>query len=179
MATTYPLEVVTPERVLLSESVTMTIAPGSEGQLGILAHHMPLMTELAPGEVLATLADGRTTSHIVISGGFLEIAAGDGRTTILADSAERVDEIDISRAESDLPLRGKCWRMPVMEPRSRSKRGAASPIMKSVFAPRAASHNLASQNIKWFVPTKTFDEGNEFFWHRKIMASSRRTVLRE
>jgi len=102
MATTYPLEVVTPERVLLSESVTMTIAPGSEGQLGILAHHMPLMTELAPGEVLATLADGRTTSHIVISGGFLEIAAGEGRTTILADSAERVDEIDISRAESDL-----------------------------------------------------------------------------
>ncbi len=102
MATTYPLEVVTPERVLLSEQVTMTIAPGSEGQLGILAHHMPLMTELAPGEVLATLADGRTTSHIVISGGFLEIAAGEGRTTILADSAERVDEIDITRAEADL-----------------------------------------------------------------------------
>ena len=102
MATTYPLEVVTPERVMLSEQVTITLAPGSEGQLGILARHAPLMTELAPGEVLATLADGRTTSHIVISGGFLEIAAGEGRTTILADSAERVDEIDITRAEEDL-----------------------------------------------------------------------------
>ena len=102
MAATYPLEVVTPERVMLSEQVTMTLAPGTEGQLGILARHTPLMTELAPGEVRATLADGRTTSHIVISGGFLEIAAGEGRTTILADSAERVDEIDITRAEADL-----------------------------------------------------------------------------
>ncbi len=87
---------------MLSEQVTMTLAPGTEGQLGILARHSPLMTELAPGEVRATLADGRTTSHLVISGGFLEIAAGEGRTTILADSAERVDEIDVTRAEADL-----------------------------------------------------------------------------
>ena len=87
---------------MLSEDVTQTIAPGSEGQLGILANHAPLMSELAPGEVLATLADGRTTSHIIISGGFLEVAPNGGRTTILADSAERADEIDVSRAESDL-----------------------------------------------------------------------------
>lgn len=102
MAATYILDVVTPERVMLSEEVTQTIAPGSEGQLGILAHHAPLMSELAPGEVLTTLADGRTTSHIVISGGFLEVAPHDGHTTILADSAERVDEIDVTRAEADL-----------------------------------------------------------------------------
>ncbi len=87
---------------MLSEEVIQTIAPGSEGQLGILAHHAPLMSELAPGEVLATLADGRTTSHIVISGGFLEVAPSDGHTTILADSAERADEIDVTRAEADL-----------------------------------------------------------------------------
>ena len=103
MAATYTLDVVTPERVMLSEAVTQTIAPGSEGQLGILAHHASLMSELAPGEVLATLADGRTTAHIVISGGFLEVAAQDGgRTTILADYAERADEIDATRAETDL-----------------------------------------------------------------------------
>lgn len=102
MAATYTLDVVTPERVMLSEAVTQTIAPGSEGQLGILANHAPLMTELSPGEVLATLADGRTTAHIIISGGFLEIAPGGGRTTILADQAERADEIDITRAEADL-----------------------------------------------------------------------------
>ena len=87
---------------MLSEEVIQTIAPGSEGQLGILAHHAPLMSELAPGEVRATLADGRTLSHIVISGGFLEVAPHDGHTTILADSAERADEIDATRAEEDL-----------------------------------------------------------------------------
>lgn len=88
---------------MLSEQVTQTLAPGSDGQLGILANHAPLMTELSPGEVLATLADGRTLAHIVISGGFLEVAGEDGgRTTILADSAERADEIDITRAEADL-----------------------------------------------------------------------------
>lgn len=88
---------------MLSEQVVQTIAPGSEGQMGILAHHAPLMTALVPGEVLVTLADGRTTSHIVISGGFLEVSAADGgRTTILADRAERADEIDVTRAEADL-----------------------------------------------------------------------------
>jgi len=102
MAATYTLDVVTPERIMLSEDVTQTIAPGSEGQLGILANHAPLMTELAPGEVVATLADGRTTAHLVISGGFMEVAPGGGRTTILADSAERADEIDVNRAEADL-----------------------------------------------------------------------------
>lgn len=102
MAATYTLDVVTPERIMLSEAVTQTIAPGAEGQLGVLANHAPLMTELVPGEILATLADGRTTAHIIISGGFMEVAAGGGRTTILADSAERADEIDITRAEADL-----------------------------------------------------------------------------
>ena len=87
---------------MLSEEVIQTIAPGSEGQLGILANHAPLMSELAPGEVLVTLADGRTLSHLVISGGFMEVAPNGGHTTILADSAERADEVDVSRAEADL-----------------------------------------------------------------------------
>ena len=101
MATPYPLEVVTPERVMLNEDVLETSAPGSEGSLGILAHHAPIMTELVPGEVRVTFADGRTTSHLVISGGFLEMSP-EGRATILADSAERADEIDLTRAEADL-----------------------------------------------------------------------------
>ncbi|HEY3330301.1 MAG TPA: ATP synthase F1 subunit epsilon [Capsulimonadaceae bacterium] len=100
MANTYTLEVVTPERVLLSAEVVETIAPGSEGYLGILAGHMALMTALNPGEVRVKFADGRTTSQIVISGGFLEVARA--KTTILADSAERVDEINVNEAEADL-----------------------------------------------------------------------------
>ncbi len=58
------------------------------------------MTEIRPGEVNVQLADGRTTSHIVVAGGFVEITPQ--RTTILADRAERADEIDLTRAESDL-----------------------------------------------------------------------------
>ncbi len=101
MAASYPLDIVTPERVLLSEDVTETNAPGTEGSLGILARHAPIMTELAPGEVRVTLADGHTVSRLVISGGFLEMSP-EGRATILADHAERADEVDVTRAEADL-----------------------------------------------------------------------------
>ena len=100
MANTYTLEVVTPERIMLSGEVVQTIAPGSEGDLGVLANHIPLMTSLRPGEVRAMFADGRTTSHIVIGGGFMQV--GETKTTILADSADRVDEINITQAEADL-----------------------------------------------------------------------------
>jgi len=86
---------------MLDDQVFITVAPGSEGELGVMANHAPLMTALVPGEIRATLADGRTTTHIfVISGGFLEVSAE--RTTVLADYAERADEIDITRAETDL-----------------------------------------------------------------------------
>jgi F-type H+-transporting ATPase subunit epsilon len=100
VANSYKLEIVTPERIVLSEAAIETIAPGSEGYLGVLAGHAPLMTTLEPGEVQVTFADGRTTSNIVIGGGFLEVTPD--KTTILADSAERIDEIDVSRAELDL-----------------------------------------------------------------------------
>jgi F-type H+-transporting ATPase subunit epsilon len=100
VANSYRLDIVTPERIMLSEQAVETIAPGSEGYLGILAGHAPLMTTLEPGEVTVAFADGRTTSRIVIGGGFLEV--GPTKTTILADSAERLDEIDVSRAELDL-----------------------------------------------------------------------------
>jgi F-type H+-transporting ATPase subunit epsilon len=100
MANTYPLQVITPERIMMSEEVQITIAPGSEGYLGVLVGHAPLMTTLLAGEVRATLADGRTTSHIVVSGGLLEVSRSG--VVILADHAERSDEIDVSRAEIDL-----------------------------------------------------------------------------
>lgn len=100
MANTYRLEVVTPERIVLSQDVVEANAPGSEGDLGVLAYHMPLLTALRPGAVRATLADGRSSSTIVVSGGFLDIAAT--RTTILADSAVLAEEIDAGAAEADL-----------------------------------------------------------------------------
>ncbi len=89
------LEIVTVERVVFSGDVDILTAPGLDGELGILPHHTPLMTTLAPGELVAR-QDGEEYS-LAISGGFLEVRPD--RVIVLADSAERAEEIDVSRAE--------------------------------------------------------------------------------
>ena len=92
---TIKLDVVTAERVVFSDEVDVIVAPGIEGQLGILSHHAPLMTILKPGELLVR-KDGEEFS-LVITGGFLEVRPD--RVIVLADAAERVEEIDMARAE--------------------------------------------------------------------------------
>ena len=89
------LDIVTAERVVFSEEVEMVIAPGSEGQLGILPHHTPLMTTLQVGELW--VRKGGEEFSLVISGGFLEVRPD--RVIVLADAAERDEEIDLARAE--------------------------------------------------------------------------------
>ncbi len=90
------LEVVTAERRVFEDDVSMVVAPGTEGQLGILPSHAPLMTALTYGE-LQIQRPGQEDIFIAIGGGFMEV--GPRHVTILADSAERADEIDIARAE--------------------------------------------------------------------------------
>ena len=90
------LDIVTIERQVFSEDVDMVIAPGTEGVLGILPHHAPLMTGLKPGE-LVIKRRGLPDQLIAIGGGFMEVRPD--KVTVLADSAERADEIDIARAE--------------------------------------------------------------------------------
>ena len=90
------LDIVTVEKVVFSDDVDIVVAPGIEGELGILPHHAPLMTMLEPGEILARKA-GEEFS-MAASGGFIEVRPE--RVIILADYAERADEIDISRAEA-------------------------------------------------------------------------------
>jgi len=94
MATT-KLDIVTAERVVFSDDVDVVVAPGIEGQLGILPHHAPLMTMLQPGELL--IRKGGEEFSLAITGGFLEVRPD--RVVILADAAERAEEIDIARAE--------------------------------------------------------------------------------
>ncbi|MEE9398944.1 MAG: F0F1 ATP synthase subunit epsilon [Dehalococcoidales bacterium] len=89
------LEIVTVERMVYSEEVDVVVAPGVEGQLGILPHHTPLMTTLQPGEL--RIKKGAEELVLAISGGFLEIRPD--KVVILADAAERVEEIDVARAE--------------------------------------------------------------------------------
>ncbi len=89
------LDIVTAERVAYSEEVDAVIAPGVEGQLGILPHHAPLMTTLQAGELRAR--KGGEEFSLAISGGFLEVRPD--RVIVLADAAERAEEIDLARAE--------------------------------------------------------------------------------
>jgi len=89
------LDIVTAEREVFSDDVDEVVAPGVEGQLGILPHHAPLMTTLLPGELL--IKKGGEEFYLAISGGFIEVRPD--RIIILADAAERVEEIDIARAE--------------------------------------------------------------------------------
>jgi F-type H+-transporting ATPase subunit epsilon len=93
--TSIRLDIVTAERAVYSEDVEMVIAPGVEGQLGILPHHAPLMTMLEPGELI--VRKGAEEFSLAVSGGFLEVRPD--RVIVLADSAERAEEIDIARAE--------------------------------------------------------------------------------
>jgi F-type H+-transporting ATPase subunit epsilon len=92
---TIKLDIVTAERIVFSDDVDIIIAPGIEGEMGILPHHSPIMTALNPGELVARKS-GEEYS-LAISGGFLEVRPD--RVIVLADSAERAEEIDIARAE--------------------------------------------------------------------------------
>ena len=90
------LDIVTAERVVYSGDVDEVVAPGVSGQLGILPRHAPLMTILQAGAL--TARNSGKDEVIAISGGFLEVRPD--RVIVLADAAERAEEIDIARAEA-------------------------------------------------------------------------------
>jgi F-type H+-transporting ATPase subunit epsilon len=89
------LEIVTPERAILTDDVDMVIAPASEGYVGILPHHAPLLTTLGPGEL--RIKKGGTETSLAVFGGFMDVRPD--RVIVLTEAAEHADEIDESRAE--------------------------------------------------------------------------------
>ena len=95
MAEKIQLEVVTPERRVLAEPVDMVTVPGWGGELGILPGHTPLISQLQTG-VLTYTQDGKSVS-LHVSGGFVEVR--DDHVSVLAEVAERPDEIDAARAK--------------------------------------------------------------------------------
>jgi F-type H+-transporting ATPase subunit epsilon len=89
-------ELVTPERIVLSDDeVDMVIAPGADGQLGILPNHAPLLAALGIGELL--IRKGAEEESFAVHGGFVEVLAN--KVIIMAPVAERAIEIDLARAE--------------------------------------------------------------------------------
>jgi F-type H+-transporting ATPase subunit epsilon len=92
------LIIVTPERQLLRETVVEVTLPGAEGCLGILPGHAPLITELGIGELSYSAKGAGETAHLAVISGFAEVL-GD-KVTVLAETAERPEEIDVARAEA-------------------------------------------------------------------------------
>lgn len=95
MSTTH-LRVITPERQLVDEDVEMVILRGTEGELGVLPQHAPLMTALDPAPL--RVKQGNVWSLLAAGSGFLEV--GPEHVTVLVDSCERPEEIDVQRARA-------------------------------------------------------------------------------
>jgi F-type H+-transporting ATPase subunit epsilon len=92
--TSIHLEIISAERLVYSDDVSVIVAPGVEGALGILPFHAPLLTELEPGELM--LRKDSEETYVAVSGGFLEVMAN--HVVVLADAVERAEEIDEQRA---------------------------------------------------------------------------------
>ena len=97
MAENIQLEVVTPEKQVVNEMVQIVMAPGSLGEFGVLTGHTPFLTTLKTGIVRYTDAGG-TERYVFVNGGFAE--ALPNKVTILAESAEKREDIDLDRAKA-------------------------------------------------------------------------------
>jgi F-type H+-transporting ATPase subunit epsilon len=95
----YLLTIVTPEKIFYEDEITSLIAPGSEGYLGVLTNHAPLITGLVPGK-LTVKDENNQEVNLAVSGGFMEVFKN--QVTILADSIEFIKDIDIERAKRAL-----------------------------------------------------------------------------
>ncbi len=95
MAETFQLEIVTPDRLVVKDLATEVQIPGKNGYMGILPGHAPTITELAVGEI--SYRDDGITHHLACAWGFAEILPD--KVTILAETAERAEDIDVKRAE--------------------------------------------------------------------------------
>ena len=103
MARTLLCEIVTPEAILYTNEVQMVVATTSDGELGILPLHAPVVTTLAPGEVRLRFGDNATDwEYFSIAGGYLQVH--EDQVIILADHAVSVSQIDAKRAKESVTL---------------------------------------------------------------------------
>ena len=139
------VDIVTAEKLVFSEEdVDLLVVPGIEGELGVLPLHAPLLTTIQPGVLRVVKGEEETT--MAITGGFIEVR--ENRVTILADAAERGEEIDVARAEearrraeerlasreatidvvkAEMALKRALMRLKAVEQTRRRRRGAPPP----------------------------------------------------
>jgi F-type H+-transporting ATPase subunit epsilon len=99
----FKLSIVTPEKTFLESDVQSLIVPGSEGYLGVLSNHAPLITALEPGKIEYRDETGKTC-YLAVTSGFLEVS--NNVATLLADAVEETEEIDLERARAS---RDRAW----------------------------------------------------------------------
>jgi F-type H+-transporting ATPase subunit epsilon len=128
---TLKLEIVTPEAKTYSEDVDMVTLPGVEGEMGIYPNHVPLMTQIVPGEIVARKSG--QDYHLAVGEGFVEITGE--RVAILTDMAIRAENIDEAKAE---------------EARQRAEARLAEKLddEESALVSAALAHSLAQLKVK-------------------------------
>ena len=126
------VEIVTAEKTIFSGQASLILVPGIEGELGILSSHAPIITELDPGEVL--IRNEQEELSLVLSGGFVEVF--NDKVTILADAAERTNEINIEKAKEAIQKAEKIV----------DSKGSDIDIQKALFVIRASKAQLRIAN---------------------------------
>lgn len=128
---TLKLEIVTPEAKIYSEDVDMVTLPGIDGEMGIYPLHVPLMTQIAPGEI--TVRKGGQDHHLAVGEGFVEITGE--RVAIMSDMAIRAENIDETKAE---------------EARKRAEARLSEKLNdeEAAFVNAALAHSLAQLKVK-------------------------------
>ena len=125
------VELVTAEGRLVSREADFVVAPGIEGELGVLPRHIPMLTPLRAGEV--TVRNDGNDEYIFVAGGFLEVLPD--RVVILADAAERAEDIDEARAEE---ARRKAQQLLEEKPEGIDAAAAAAALERAVMRLRVA-----------------------------------------
>ena len=121
MAEQMQLEIVTPDKILVTEQVDLLVAVGVEGEFGVLAGHIPFLTSLQIGEVY--YKKGTTTEYLALSGGYAEVLPD--KVTILAEAAEKARDIDVDRARRALERAQERLRQAKMEELDHARAEAA------------------------------------------------------
>jgi F-type H+-transporting ATPase subunit epsilon len=97
-------DLVSPERLLMSEDVNHVVVPGSEGDFGVLANHAPAISTLRPGAIVV-IRDGKETDRIFVRGGFAEVTPTG--LTVLAEEAIHFDDLDAAKLETEIRNAGE------------------------------------------------------------------------
>ena len=100
MAETVAFELVSPEKLLVSEDAALVVVPGTDGNIGVLPRHIPLISTLRPGVIDVYKTRGNSAHRVFVAGGFVEVTGE--RCTVLADQATPVDSLDVAAVDQEL-----------------------------------------------------------------------------